>query len=165
MRLLPTYLPGQLRRNLTSEICAVTMALLATGALPAEAEGALNIHNFGLYTPPDLIEKFEKTHDVKGTLTEYDSNETALANVAPEWAKDRSRTDPRVWGTMGMMVNRDVYAGDINTAASFLDPPKELKGNGIVGSGAFLTADLLAGSPMTSRPCLRSGDRNQRIIR
>lgn len=82
-----------------------------------------------------------------------------------EWDKDRSYTVPWVWGTTGMMVNRDVYAGDINTSAIFLDPPEELNGNGIVGSGAFLTADLLAGSPMTSRPCLRSGDRNQRIIR
>ena len=59
----------------------LSTAILAVSALPAFAEGALNIYNFGLYTPPDLIEKFEKTYDVKVTLTEYDSNETALAKI------------------------------------------------------------------------------------
>lgn len=142
-------------------------------ALPAWAEGTLNIYNFGLYTPPDLIEKFEKTHDVKVTLTEYDSNETAMAkieagghgfdivvpsasvvpiyiekglllqsdpntmenfkNIDPEWVDvswdaGRSYTVPWVWGTTGVMVNTDVYKGDINTSAIFLDPPDELKG-------------------------------------
>jgi spermidine/putrescine transport system substrate-binding protein len=151
----------------------LTTALMSLTALPAVAEGVLNIYNFGLYTPPDLIEKFERAHDVKVTLTEYDSNETAMAkieagghgfdivvpsasvvpiyiekglllksdpntmenfkNVAPEWASvawdpDRSYTVPWVWGTTGIMVNKDVYAGDINTSAIFLDPPEELKG-------------------------------------
>ena len=59
----------------------LTTAILAVSALPAFAEGVLNIYNFGLYTPPDLIEKFEKTYDVKVTLTEYDSNETAMAKI------------------------------------------------------------------------------------
>ncbi len=151
----------------------LTTAVLAASALPATAEGVLNIYNFGLYTPPDLIEQFEKTYDVKVTLTEYDSNETAIAkieagghgfdivvpsasvvpiyiekglllksepnemenfkNVAPEWVdvawdSGRHYTVPWVWGTTGVMVNKDVYSGDINTSAIFLDPPEELKG-------------------------------------
>ena len=48
---------------------------------PAEAAGELNIYNWGNYTSPDLIEKFEKEHDVKVTITDYDSNDTALAKV------------------------------------------------------------------------------------
>lgn len=59
----------------------ITTALVAVSALPALAEGTLNIYNFGLYTPPDLIEKFEKIYGVDVTLTEYDSNETALAKI------------------------------------------------------------------------------------
>jgi len=146
---------------------------LVTLALPASAEGTLNIYNFGLYTPPELVEKFEKTYDVKVTLTEYDSNETAMAkieagghgfdiivpsasvvpiyiekglllksdpntmenfrNVAPDWVdvsweSGRSYTVPYVWGTTGVMVNTDVYKGDINTSDIFLNPPEELKG-------------------------------------
>jgi spermidine/putrescine transport system substrate-binding protein len=60
---------------------ALTTALVAASALPALAEGSLNIFNFGLYTPPDLIAKFEKTYDVKVSLTEYDSNEAAMAKI------------------------------------------------------------------------------------
>jgi spermidine/putrescine transport system substrate-binding protein len=60
---------------------ALTTALVAASALPALAEGTLNIFNFGLYTPPDLIAKFEKTYDVKVSLTEYDSNEAAMAKI------------------------------------------------------------------------------------
>lgn len=146
---------------------------LVTLALPAWAEGTLNIYNFGLYTPPDLIEKFEQTYGVDVTLTEYDSNETAMAkieagghgfdivvpsaavvpiyiekglllksdpnqmenfaNVDPAWVDvawdaGRAYTVPWVWGTTGVMVNTDVYKGDINTTAIFLDPPEELKG-------------------------------------
>ncbi|MDP3195274.1 extracellular solute-binding protein [Tabrizicola sp.] len=146
---------------------------LVTLALPAWAEGTLNIYNFGLYTPPDLIAKFEKAYDVSVTLTEYDSNETAIAKIeagghgfdivvpsaavvpiyiekglllksdpntmenfkhlAPDWVDvswdpGRSYTVPYVWGTTGVMVNTDIYKGDINTSDIFLNPPEELKG-------------------------------------
>ncbi len=50
-------------------------------AAPAFAEGELNIFNWGNYTSPELIEKFEKTYDIKVTLTDYDSNETALSKI------------------------------------------------------------------------------------
>ena len=61
-------------------------ALLAAAAFaltvsPALAEGELNIFNWGNYTNPELIEKFEKEFDVKVTVTDYDSNDTALAKV------------------------------------------------------------------------------------
>jgi spermidine/putrescine transport system substrate-binding protein len=50
-------------------------------AVPAFAEGELNIYNWGNYTSPELIEKFEKENNVKVTITDYDSNSTALAKV------------------------------------------------------------------------------------
>jgi spermidine/putrescine transport system substrate-binding protein len=52
-----------------NSVLKLTTALVAASALPAWAEGTLNVYNFGLYTPPELIEKFEKTYDVKVTLT------------------------------------------------------------------------------------------------
>ncbi len=60
--------------------------LLATavglaGAVPAWAEGTLNIYNWGNYTSPEMIEKFEAEYDVDVTLDGYDSNETMLAKV------------------------------------------------------------------------------------
>jgi spermidine/putrescine transport system substrate-binding protein len=58
---------------------AVAGLLGSTGF--ASAEGELHIFNWGNYTGPELIEKFEKEHDVKVTLTEYQSNEEALEKV------------------------------------------------------------------------------------
>jgi spermidine/putrescine transport system substrate-binding protein len=57
-------------------------ASLAFGyTVNAQAAGELNIYNWGNYTNPALIEKFEKEHDVTVTLSDYDSNDTMLAKV------------------------------------------------------------------------------------
>ena len=45
--------------------------------------GELHIYNWGDYTSPELIEKFENEYDVKVSITDYDSNETALSKVRP----------------------------------------------------------------------------------
>ena len=60
--------------------------LLSTAAaigltVPAHAEGVLNLYNWGNYTSPELIEKFEAETGIKVTITDYDSNDTALAKV------------------------------------------------------------------------------------
>ena len=64
-----------MKTTLTS---ALALTLFA-GA--AAAEGELNIYNWGNYTNPDLIKKFEDTYDIKVTITDYDSNTTALAKI------------------------------------------------------------------------------------
>ena len=56
------------------------MSLFLSSAT-AFAAGELNLYNWGNYTSPKLIEKFEAKYDVKVTITDYDSNETALAKV------------------------------------------------------------------------------------
>ena len=58
-------------------LTALTLIL----AGPAMAEGELNIYNWGNYTSPDMIEKFEKETGIKVTITDYDSNDTALAKI------------------------------------------------------------------------------------
>jgi spermidine/putrescine transport system substrate-binding protein len=60
---------------------AIVGASVLAAAVPAAAEGELNIFNWGNYTNPELIKKFEETYDVKVTLTDYDSNTTALTKV------------------------------------------------------------------------------------
>ncbi|MBU2981419.1 extracellular solute-binding protein [Lentibacter algarum] len=59
----------------------LTAALTATMALPAMAEGTLNIYNWGNYTNPELITKFEKETGITVTVTDFDSNDTALAKI------------------------------------------------------------------------------------
>jgi spermidine/putrescine transport system substrate-binding protein len=54
---------------------------LCAGAGTASAEGELAIYNWGNYTSPELIKKFEETYKVKVSVTDYDSNDTALAKV------------------------------------------------------------------------------------
>ncbi len=57
-----------------------TLAVVLAGSA-ASAEGVLNIYNWGNYTSPEMITKFEKAYDIKVTITDYDSNDTALAKV------------------------------------------------------------------------------------
>jgi spermidine/putrescine transport system substrate-binding protein len=59
----------------------LSVAALALSAASALAAGELNIFNWGNYTSPDLIKKFEEIHQVKVTITDYDSNDTALAKI------------------------------------------------------------------------------------
>jgi spermidine/putrescine transport system substrate-binding protein len=63
----------------------VFAALLALGLLSsvssANAEGVLNIYNWGDYTNPELKKKFEDKYNIKVTITDYDSNDTALAKI------------------------------------------------------------------------------------
>jgi spermidine/putrescine transport system substrate-binding protein len=54
---------------------------LAMGIGQAAAEGELHIYNWGNYTSPDLIKKFEETYSVKVTVDDYDSNEDMLAKI------------------------------------------------------------------------------------
>jgi spermidine/putrescine transport system substrate-binding protein len=151
----------------------VVAAVLLASTSHSFAEGALNIYNWGNYTSPEMIKKFEDKYKVKVTITDYDSNDTALAkvrqggsgfdmavpsqnylpiwiseglllesrpdqmenfkNVAKEWAdpdfdKGRHYSVPWAMGTVGTVVNTDVYKGDINTWSIVFNPPDELKG-------------------------------------
>ena len=48
--------------------------------------------------------------------------------VDVDWDPGRHYSVPWQWGTLGMIVNKSVYAGDPNTSAIFMDPPPELAG-------------------------------------
>ncbi|NPD15968.1 extracellular solute-binding protein [Xinfangfangia sp. D13-10-4-6] len=151
-----------------------TVALLcATASFAAANDKELQLYNWGDYTNPELLKKFEAETGIKVTVTDYDANDTALAkiragghgfdmvvpsanylpifveeglvidldhsklsnigNIAPEWQDvewdpGRKNSVPWQWGSTGIMVNKTVYDGDINTSALWLDVPDELKG-------------------------------------
>ena len=67
-----------MKLGLTGFTAASALLLSVTAAL---AEGELNIYNWGNYTSPEMIKKFEAKFDVKVTITDYDSNDTALAKI------------------------------------------------------------------------------------
>ena len=62
------------------KLLLVTTALCAS-AVAAQAEGTLNLYNWGNYTNPELLEKFTAETGITVTVTDYDSNTTALAKV------------------------------------------------------------------------------------
>ncbi|SMX38625.1 extracellular solute-binding protein [Maliponia aquimaris] len=61
-------------------VLAATAVLLGSTA-GAMAEGTLNLFNWGNYTSPELIEKFTAETGITVTITDYDSNTTALTKV------------------------------------------------------------------------------------
>ena len=67
-----------MKKMLMVAASAASMLLVAG---PALAAGELHIYNWGNYTNPKLVEKFQKEFDVKITLDDYDSNETMLSKV------------------------------------------------------------------------------------
>ena len=65
-----------------SKVCAAFFGIaLLAAATPSMAAGELQLFNYGNYTSPELIKKFEQTYDVKVTVTEYDSSDTAIAKI------------------------------------------------------------------------------------
>ena len=56
------------------------LSALATGAIAQDRQ--LQLYNWGDYTSPEMIEKFESETGIDVTITDYDSNDTALAKVS-----------------------------------------------------------------------------------
>ena len=66
-----------MKRHITLLTTAIAMLISAS----ANAAGELFIYNWTEYTPPELVEKFEKETGIKVSVDTYDSNETLLAKL------------------------------------------------------------------------------------
>jgi spermidine/putrescine transport system substrate-binding protein len=62
------------------KLLTATALLMATTGL-SHAEGVLNLYNWGNYSSPELMEKFKAETGITVTVTDYDSNDTALAKI------------------------------------------------------------------------------------
>ena len=69
-----------MKKSILHSLIGTVALMMSTTAFAA---GQLHIFNWGDYTNPALIEKFSEMYDVEVTLTDYDSNETALSKVRP----------------------------------------------------------------------------------
>lgn len=65
--------------KLGTALIAAAITLLSSGG--AMAAGELNIYNWGNYTSPEMVTKFERKYDIKVTITDFDSNDTAMAKI------------------------------------------------------------------------------------
>lgn len=66
---------------MTTRTLALTLAALMASTSLASAQGVLNIYNWGNYTNPELLTRFTEQTGIQVTLTDYDSNDTALARI------------------------------------------------------------------------------------
>ena len=93
--------------NWKTTASTIAVALFAATGF-ARADGELNIFNWGNYTSPELIKKFEETYKVKVTITDYDSNDTALAKVrraaTASTSSCRRRTSCRSGSRKGLLL-------------------------------------------------------------
>lgn len=100
-------------------------ALVFSG--PVMAAGELHLFNWGNYTSPELLEKFEKETGIKVTVTDYDSNDTALAKVkAGGHGFDMvvpSATHVPVWIEEGLLLETrpDKMSNFKNVAPEYVD--------------------------------------------
>ena len=114
--------------NWKSTATALSVAMLASTGL-ARADGELNIFNWGNYTSPELIKKFEETYKVKVSVTDYDSNDTALAKVRQGGhgfdIVVPSASVMNIWIKEGLLLES---RPDQMENFKNMDPPKELVG-------------------------------------
>ncbi len=104
---------------------------------PAEQVRTLIEEGLALETRPDRMENF--TND-------------AARWRNPPWDPRRRYSVPWAWGGIGMVVDTEVYGGDIDTSAIVFDPPPELAGRiGIAPAMAEIIA--LALLYIGAEPC------------
>ena len=138
--------------------------LLATAlvaASPAFADGNLNIFNWGNYTSPEMIKKFEDKYNVKVTITDYDSNDTALAKVAAGGAGFDivvpSNSFVPIWVEKGLLadLNPADFSNWGNIAPEWQDVPWDPKRAHTVpwqwgSTGVAVNKTAYSGDPNTS---------------
>jgi spermidine/putrescine transport system substrate-binding protein len=68
--------------RLGNAVSGVALALpMMLAALPASAEGELNVYNWGDYINPEVLQRFSEEYDVEVNLDTYGSNEEMLAKI------------------------------------------------------------------------------------
>jgi spermidine/putrescine transport system substrate-binding protein len=114
--------------RLGRHLLAAAAVLLASVSF-AHAEGELHIYNWGNYTSPEVIKKFETKYNVKVTITDYDSNDTALAK-ARQGGTGFDMVVPSqnylpIWISEGLLLETDPSKMENfkNVAKQWADPP------------------------------------------
>ena len=105
----------------------LTAAVAALGTSAAAQE--LQLYNWGDYTSPEMIEKFEAETGIDVTITDYDSNDTALSKVqAGGHGFDLvvpSANYVQIWKDLGLIQELDLsrLPNHANIAPEWMDVP------------------------------------------
>ena len=151
------YIPQELLDKFTSEtgIKVVMDTFDSNEALLASLKAGA-IGTYDVAVPGDYMVEIMAGEGMLDTIV--DGELANKANIMEQWADPsfdpgRASSIPYQWGSTSFMVNRDVYAGDINTTDIIFNPPAELKGkiNMLDSQGEVMAlASLHLGIPQCS---------------
>ena len=116
---------GSLQMTRTTGLCVGLAALMASASIAAA--DTLNLYNWGNYTPPEMLEKFEEETGISVTVTDFDSNDTALTRVkAGGHGYDvvvPSNNFVQIWAEEGLVAElpRDQIPNLANIAPQWVD--------------------------------------------
>ena len=121
-----------LKRSAGALLLSAAAALSLTAA--AQAEGELNIYNWGEYINPEVLKAFEAETGIKVNLSTYSSNEEMLAKVQ-SGGTNYDIVFPSVWmqdimATLNLLEKTDInqYEGFKNIDPAFLRAKSDPKG-------------------------------------
>ena len=143
-----------------TRLVSTTALALALAAGTARAEGDLYIYSWGEYTPPAMVEKFEKDFGVKVHIDTYDSMETMIAKLrAGGGGYDiivPGDATMQILIAEGMVEKIDVFAMpnfknvDPRWSEVYWDPKREYSAPWAWGSTAFVVdTDIVTGDYKT----------------
>ncbi|MCV6594033.1 MAG: extracellular solute-binding protein, partial [Silicimonas sp.] len=126
------YMPQELLDKFTAETgINVTMDTYDSNEAMLASLKAGGLGTYDVSVPGDYMVKIMAGEGLLDTIAEGEL--ANKGNIAPEWADPgfdpgRASSIPYQWGSTSFAVNRDVYAGDIQTTEILFNPPAELSG-------------------------------------
>ncbi|MFY0620233.1 MAG: extracellular solute-binding protein [Pelagimonas sp.] len=151
------YMPQELLDKFTAETgIKVTMDTFDSNEAMLASLKAGALGTYDLAVPGDYMVKIMAG---EGMLDEIQDGELAnKGNIQPQWLDvafdpGRMHSIPYQWGSTSFSVNRDVFAGEINSTDILFNPPAELQGriNVLDSQGEMMVmASLHMGIPQCS---------------
>jgi spermidine/putrescine transport system substrate-binding protein len=151
------YMPQELLDKFTAETgIKVTMDTFDSNEAMLASLKAGALGTYDLAVPGDYMVKIMAG---EGMLDEIKDGELAnKGNIQPQWLDvafdpGRKHSIPYQWGSTSFSVNRDVFAGEINSTDILFNPPAELQGriNVLDSQGEMMAmASLHMGIPQCS---------------
>ncbi|MEL6522574.1 MAG: extracellular solute-binding protein [Pseudomonadota bacterium] len=151
------YIPQELLVRFTEETgIKVTMDTYDSNeSMLASLKGG-TLGSYDVAVPGDYMVQIMRDEGMLDTIAEGEL--ANKGNIEPQWLDvgfdpGRMHSIPYQWGSTSFSVNREVYAGEINTTDIIFNPPEELKGkiNVLDTQGELLAlASLHLGIPQCS---------------
>ncbi len=151
------YIPQELIEKFETEHnVEVTMDTYDSNEAMLASLKAGTLGSYDVAVPGDYMVQIMANEGLLDTIAEGELSN--FGNIESQWLDvafdpGRKHSIPYQWGSTSFSVNRDMYAGDINTTSILFDPPAELAGkiNMLDSQGEVMAlASLHLGIPQCS---------------